>query len=922
MRSHLFTSTFMILLAIASHCAATPAEPGDEYWSSIFSHSADLNGPIYSMTMYGDDVIVSGGFTHAGNTALNGVARWDGTGWRPLGSGITEGWTYEPHIGALAEFEGNLYADEWCWNGENWTAAFGLYGGVHCLAVHGDYLVVGGEFTDIDGTPVNHLFLWDGATATELGGGCGGDVRALTSHDGILYVGGQFTQAGTLPVQNIAVWDGTSWAALGEGIYGDQEWIDTYYGSFHYPATVRKIFVYGNDLWVGGQFTSAGDVLTSALARWDGTAWHDGGDISLYGRCEEYTMESWICFPPCVYSMATDAAGDLIVSGRFGLDMGYDTNSFLRLDVMGWHTIGGGFVDDWGFSTAYVVLPLESGFLAGGDFTNVGGTEAISGVRRDGSWYPLVEETGLGTDGYVFSSLIYQGKLVLAGSFDDAGGVAVGNIATFTGEQWQPLGDPGIDGAYCTIRDMVEFEQDLVAAGDFTYADGEQVSNVARWNGETWLEMGEGLPCGEVAALCIHNGDLYAAGGDQLYPHPPNYTPKKDFTDTGYVYRWDGFDWELIVTTDEHLEGAVRALASYDGKLVIAGSFTMANGVPMDGIAIWDDGLCSEFGGGLHNWVRCLEVVGDDLYAGGDISIAGDEPAAYIVRWDGSAWHDVGGGLAGGAHHVGPYDLEYLGGRLYATGRFDTAGGSPSRNIAFFEGGTWHAMGSGLGETPTTLAVKDRCLYVGGRITEAGGLSVGGLARWDDGPVPVMVSGFRGRRDGLAVELCWEIAASLTGGVFHVWRDDPDGLPRLLPTESVCDGPACMYLDDAAPPAETHYRLQWAGDDGISAWVADTNVSAAELPRAVRFVGAHPNPFNPRVTVVFTVGAPQRVRVRVVDARGRELARLVDRRYASGRHEVSWEGLDDEGRAAPAGVYFLRLEGDDGRDTAKISLLR
>ncbi|MBK9304166.1 MAG: hypothetical protein IPM94_09830 [bacterium] len=64
------------------------------------------------------------------------------------------------------------------------------------------------------------------------------------------------------------------------------------------------------------------------------------------------------------------------------------------------------------------------------------------------------------------------------------------------------------------------------------------------------------------------------------------------------------------------------------------------------------------------------------------------------------------------------------------------------------------------------------------------------------------------------------------------------------------------------------------------------------------------------------------MRIAVADARGREVALLADRQCEAGRHEVVWEGRDGDGRALPAGVYFLSLRGDDGRDTVKVLLVR
>ncbi|MBU1074300.1 hypothetical protein KKG45_13725, partial [bacterium] len=756
----------VVALIVALSPLATPVAAGDEDWSSAFAHAADLDGPIYSMVAYGDDVVVAGGFTSAGNTLLCGVAQWDGAGWRPLGDCIPGGGAYSNPILSLAVFQDELYAEGWRLDGGTWTDVLEIEGHVSCMEVHGDLLVVGGSFDTAQGVPADNLIAWDGESAVELGGGCNGAVRSLLSHDGSLYAGGGFTEAGGIPAERIACWNGESWSDLGGGVSGDQERCCGDYGEpAYFPAAVMAIGAHGEDIYVGGQFTMAGGDSISALARWDGVGWHAEEDLVLGDMTEYYSLDSWLDFPPCVQSLAVDAADGLVAGGRFSVIGDPIRYGLIRRDEGGWSHLGGGFDYDGSFYLyiAYALLPVPTGIFVGGQFYDIGGIDAVCAAFWDESaWSPLVHENGLGTDGHVFTSLDYQDDLIFAGGFRSAGGVSAGCIASFHGDHWGTVGDSGIDGTWPRIRDMVVFEQDLVVAGRFESADGVPAANVARWDGAAWQAMGPGLSCYEVAALCVHAGKLYAAGGDGLYPNPPFYPAAKQFGDRGYVYRWSGEAWELIITTDEHVTGAVSDLASYDGALLVAGSFSEANGQPVDGLLCWDGSACEEFGGGLRYWVRCLEVVGDDLYVGGGFTVVGDVPMNYLARWDGSAWHDVAGGLNGGSSNYGLYDLLHAGGRLYAGGRFDTAGDIPARNVAVLDGDTWRALGSGAGPTVTTLAWRQGDLYVGGKLEEAGGLIVGGLARWEGEPVSVMVSGFSGRRDGLAVELVWEAAGSLS----------------------------------------------------------------------------------------------------------------------------------------------------------------
>ncbi len=49
---------------------------------------------------------------------------------------------------------------------------------------------------------------------------------------------------------------------------------------------------------------------------------------------------------------------------------------------------------------------------------------------------------------------------------------------------------------------------------------------------------------------------------------------------------------------------------------------------------------------------------------------------------------------------------------------------------------------------------------------------------------------------------------------------------------------------------------------------------------------------------------------------------LVADSRPSGRHEATWDGDDDAGRAVPAGTYLCRLVTPQGSQTRKLTLAR
>ncbi len=189
-----------------------------EVWEGFGSAPGLLNA-VFAIAVSGSDVYVGGLFLDAGgNPNADRIARWDGTAWNALGTGVN-----------------NV---------------------VRTIAVSGSDVYVGGFFTDAGGNPnADRIARWDGTSWNALGTGVNGSVTAIAVSGSDVYVGGAFTDAGGNPnADRIARWDGTAWNALGTGV----------------NSLVRTIAVSGSDVYVGGDFTTAGNILSSRFARWRG----------------------------------------------------------------------------------------------------------------------------------------------------------------------------------------------------------------------------------------------------------------------------------------------------------------------------------------------------------------------------------------------------------------------------------------------------------------------------------------------------------------------------------------------------------------------------------------------------------------------------------------------------------------------------
>ena len=146
----------------------------------------------------------------------------------------------------------------------------GLDGAARALASAGTDLYVGGDFRRVGELAASGIAKWDGRRWSALAGGVNGSVWAIAARGRYLYAGGDFTRAGGRPARGVARWDGRAWRELGGGVGGGRE---------NAAASVYALALVGSDLYVGGDFSTAGGTAASGIARWDGQAWHavEGG---------------------------------------------------------------------------------------------------------------------------------------------------------------------------------------------------------------------------------------------------------------------------------------------------------------------------------------------------------------------------------------------------------------------------------------------------------------------------------------------------------------------------------------------------------------------------------------------------------------------------------------------------------------------
>ena len=228
----------------------------------------------------------------------------------------------------------------------------------------------------------------------------------------------------------------------------------------------------------------------------------------------------------------------------------------------------------------------------------------------------------------------------------------------------------------------VDGEDHLYAAGAFFYPNADHTNEfpmgyVAKWDQETWTVLGKGFDKVNIFALAVSDtGDVYVSGEQPLTPEG----------NSSYMARWDGEQWTEIDTSKL---SANRTIAlDQSGRLYASGQWNAL----VETVGYWDGTdwipIADRFEGEAPVVLDMAADANGHLYIGGSFEAVNGIPARNMAYWDGSSWHALGEGTNKEVHALA---LDPSG-DLYAVGLFTEAGGVPANHVAYWNGETWYAL--------------------------------------------------------------------------------------------------------------------------------------------------------------------------------------------------------------------------------------
>src|SRR5207247_2016735 len=133
--THTLVCSTLVVFSLASLHSAIAQTFSDANWTSM-GGLPGANGPVSAAVVDGSgNLYIGGSFTNVGDVVAINIAKWNGSSWSALGSGMN--------------------------------------GSVSALGMLGNDLYAGGEFTTAGGSAANFIAKWDGSNWTALGSGGG-----------------------------------------------------------------------------------------------------------------------------------------------------------------------------------------------------------------------------------------------------------------------------------------------------------------------------------------------------------------------------------------------------------------------------------------------------------------------------------------------------------------------------------------------------------------------------------------------------------------------------------------------------------------------------------------------------------------------------------------------------------------------------
>jgi len=147
--------------------------------------------------------------------------------------------------------------------------------------------------------------------------------------------------------------------------------------------------------------------------------------------------------------------------------------------------------------------------------------------------------------------------------------------------------------------------------------------------------------------------------------------------------------------------------------------------------------------------------------------------------------------------------------------------------------------------------------------------------------------------------------------------------------QSYADG--VRYVKDGASDADMENWTDWSVHqswdsafrlEGTIQPVTGVDSGGEQFPMRYELRQNYPNPFNPLTVISFQLPVSSEVSLAIYSLAGQLVKQLARGKFASGRHQVVWDGKNERGQQVASGNYFYRIAAGDFQSAKRMLFIK
>jgi len=211
-----------------------------------------------------------------------------------------------------------------------------------------------------------------------------------------------------------------------------------------------------------------------------------------------------------------------------------------------------------------------------------------------------------------------------------------------------------------------------------------------------------------------------------------------------------------------------------------------------------------------------------------------------------------------------------------------------------------------------------------------------------DNPLPVTLSHFSVSFNDLNnPKLNWTTASEQDNAFWNVYRSISENFGQSTKiNEEVINGKGTtsipseyQYVDSNDLTSQFIYwywiesvTISGATDlyGPISLYISDEfeNPQTPQIQNMLGLFPNYPNPFNPETVISFAIDKTDYVELNIFNLKGQVVKKLASEEFTEGIHYISWNGLEENGKPVPSGIYLYKILTSSYSETRKMLLLK